>query len=58
LIEPIAKDADLLVHEATNAYIQEFERGRSASPQVVKRSEATYKYPSLPKNLKMNVEDD
>ena len=33
-IEQIAMDADLLVHESTNAFIKEFEKDKGSTPQV------------------------
>ena len=34
MIVPLAMDADLLVHEATNAWIKEYDVGRVPSAQV------------------------
>ena len=33
-IELIAQNADLLVHESTNAFIKEYEKDRNSTPQV------------------------
>ena len=37
LLAPLAEDADVLVHESTNAWIKEFDQSRIKSPYVLER---------------------